>query len=370
MQYGYNTYNQYGGYYDPYQQQQMMGYEVNQNYNPYQNYSNDYYQPQQGYVFSPVMPQNTYGYYPYQQQQMMNYGYGQNYNLYQDYNNGYYQPQQYNYGQYRQQYSYENPYGNLYGGYNNYNNGYYQAPQGSYSLYGTGNYLSASAAQRDYEQKNREAFQTLMIKNAYRVNGKTITDEEIHKMLHPEIKITERDREIARMDQKHMEMVQLSRTLRQMENMNIPSYDPMLFAYMEQQEKLKKYEDKSKTLFQFFNEGLPCLIQEQWEDTHLDRRGSHNLSKAYNSSAYNELLKMHMSNNSYVNQLLDDSRYDNNFDIGMDNALREAMHGKSMLERKVPDSISSPEEQKRRAAFTQEIINQIYKKGGSVNVQT
>ena len=149
--------------------------------------------------------------------------------------------------------------------------------------------------------------------------------------------------------------------------MNIPSYDPMLFAYAEQQEKLRKYEDKSKSLFQFLNEALPCLLQEQWEDTHLDRRASHNLSKAYNSSAYNELLKMH-TNNSYVNQLLDDSRYDNNFDIGMNNTLREAIHGKSMLERKVPDSVTSPEEQKRRAAFTQEIINQIYKKGGMVNV--
>ena len=77
---------------------------------------------------------------------------------------------------------------------------------------------------------------------------------------------------------------------------------------------------------------------------------------------------MHKSSNPYVNELLDTSRYDNNLDdmeIGLPESLDMQKRRKQVLEGRVPTYISSEETQKRRHEFTNQILNQIYNKGGT-----
>ena len=75
---------------------------------------------------------------------------------------------------------------------------------------------------------------------------------------------------------------------------------------------------------------------------------------------------MHRSSNPYINELLDNSRYDNNIDdmeLGMNIAFDKERRRKQILECKVPSFISSEETQRRRHEFTSQIMQAIYNKG-------
>jgi len=124
------------------------------------------------------------------------------------------------------------------------------------------------------------------------------------------------------------------------------------------------------SLCEFLEDDLWKLQREFWIRDNLKLNGNRDLSTTYNSSDYNELLKLHNSStSSYVSDLLNNSRYDNNLDdieIGMKMAFDRERRRKAILEGKVPDFISSDETQKRRHEWTQQLMNQIYRKGGGV----
>ena len=71
----------------------------------------------------------------------------------------------------------------------------------------------------------------------------------------------------------------------------------------------KALDDHS--LCTFLEEDLWKLQREQWiaDNISPNSRGR-NLSATYNSNDFNELLRLHRSSNPYVDELLNNSRYD------------------------------------------------------------
>ena len=126
------------------------------------------------------------------------------------------------------------------------------------------------------------------------------------------------------------------------------------------------------SMAEFFSDDLWRLERETWIRDNIAKRNGRNLSKTYDSNAYNELLNFHRSNNPYTNQLMNSSRYDNNIDdleLGMNAVYDRERRRQAILNGKIPSFISSEETQKRRNEWTNQLINQIYAKGGKpINV--
>lgn len=118
----------------------------------------------------------------------------------------------------------------------------------------------------------------------------------------------------------------------------------------------KNYDRHS--MYQFMCIDLPEILYGFWLEDIALPNSSRNLSSLYNSSDYNELLKMHRSQNPYMNELLDSSKYDNNLDdneLGIELAFKLARRKADLLEGRV----SSQETMRRRELMTQRIIDQI-----------
>ena len=334
-----------------------------QGFNPYQNNMipfGNYNQPM-------IQPQEQYQYY--------------NNNLYgspQPQNNGLvfqpvggYQPPS-PYGNYNQQQgNYYNPYGNTFNqspygqnGYSPYGNSY------SYSNYGGYRPFISPVAMQQYQNQQIELFK-IKYRMANHYVGNDINEDYLDKLCNPNNPIYQKTEEERMMDeeQKFIQYVSAissgkiqtprSYIQRQADMINLMSYN--------KHQALDKH-----SLCEFLEEDLWKLQREEWIRENINVHGDRNLSAVYNSSDFNELLKLHNSSSSpYISDLLNNSRYDNNLDdieVGMNIAFEKEKRRKAILEGKVPEFISSDETQKRRHEWTQQLMNQIYRKGSGANV--
>lgn len=294
-------------------------------YNPYamqqnQMYSNiipigqtGYNQTQQNMVFAPVM--GTGGYYQQQQPQY-----------------DYYDP----YGAKR----YGNPYAN-YG----YNNQYYN-PQRQQKL--------------EQERRNQMKLKYRIVDGFF---GRERSDEELDYLLTPKVN---------RMSQEEIDLANEYNTMKMYNNLcnNPPMMNSAIATaqYINNSYNAIHEAYDTHSLTEFLHEDLWRINLKEWEDEHIKFKGR-DMSSAYNSDQYNELLNMHRSSNPTINELLDSSRYDNNIDdmeIGLDVILDMQKRRKAVLEGKVPSYISSNEAQQRRSEFMSKILGQIG--GGNNNV--
>jgi hypothetical protein len=136
------------------------------------------------------------------------------------------------------------------------------------------------------------------------------------------------------------------------------------------------------SLFEFLQNDLWKLQREYWIAQNISRGYNRNLSSTYDSKEYNELLKLHNSANPYIDQILNDSRYDNNLydeELGMSLAFDPEKRKAQITRKPLPTYISSEETQRRRHEWTNLILNGIYNKtpqqtdsggGGGGNVQS
>ena len=132
--------------------------------------------------------------------------------------------------------------------------------------------------------------------------------------------------------------------------------------------QIKNYHDAfdQHSLCEFIEEDYPRLMREFWIAENIKKNATRDLSSVYSSKEYNELLNMHRSSNPYINDLLNQSRYDNNIDdveVGLAELFDREKRRRNLLEGKLPTYISSPEVQAQRRAFTESLMAQIYQKG-------
>ena len=320
----YNPYEQYG---NPYAQQYNNIIPIGQI-----GYNQIYNQPQMpetnNYIFAPTQPQQGYAGNPYQHPY---------------FNNG---------GAYaKPQYDYYDPYG--YKGYNN--------PYGGYQNY-YGGYYSPQLYQRQQKQQQE------LLKTKYRIAGKCFgkeySDAELEAIVNPVVRVQQ-------ISQEQREILDEARKMSYYESLlhqpPVETMDMRTAACIHDMKKNYHDEFDNHTLREFLDEDLWKLNREFWLRENVKYRGR-DLSNTYSSNDYNELLNMHKSSNPYVNELLDTSRYDNNLDdmeIGLPEILDMQKRRKQVLEGRVPTYISSEETQKRRHEFTNQILNQIYNKGGT-----
>ena len=334
----------YNGQFGAYSPMQNYGYDQYVNQQPtYANIipiGNAYQQPiNNGYVFQPIggyQQQPQYQYYQSQPQQP-------SYDYYNPYGNTF-QQQSYryypNYG-YQQQ--------NPYMGYNNYN--------------GYRPFVSPLERQRMMSEEMELTKIKLRMVNAY--FHEDVSEEELDKMVNPQNKANIPTEEEIRNNEEYrfIQYVSYLSTLPQ-----DYSYAYQLGKTIRTMSENMHKELDNHSLCQFLMDDLWKFEREEWIKNNVDRGQGRNLSTVYNSNDYNELLKMHRGSNPYINELLTTSQYDNNtidLELGMEAVLDKARRRQQLLEGKVPSFISSDEVQKRRAEWTNHIINQIYNKGGN-----
>lgn len=281
---------------------------------------------------------------------------------------GYQPPSPYNAYVQQQQSNYYNPYGNTFTqnpyGYNSYGNAY------SYNNYGGYRPFISPVAMQQFQNQQIELFK-IKYRLANHYVGNEIDEDRLDKMCNPNNPIHQKTEERLSIEEDHRFMQYVSNVAngkiqvpksyaqREADMLNLMSYN------------LHQELDKH-SLCQFLEEDLWKLQREFWIKQNLKLNGNRDLSAVYNSSDFNELLRLHnSSSNPYVSDLLNNSRYDNNRDdleIGMNMAFERERRRKAILEGKVPDFISSDETQKRRHEWTQQLMNQIYRKGSGNNV--
>lgn len=371
MDYGYN--NQYA-------------YQMPMNYNePVINYHTPMYEYQTPQQQVYQMPMN-YGYNvsPYEMQnynnQQINYGYnvggfnnmipigGVNYNQPQNSNGYTFAPVPGGYGS-NNNYNYYDPYGSTFNNqYNNYGyNGYYNNYQ-QYGNYGCYDSRYAGYDPRTaYNKSRREQIELMKIKysiaGAY--YGKEYTDEELEELVVPK-----RPTEMISQEEvdKRREYNQMCYYMKLVNSPPLETNAMRTARCLHDMSYNFHKEFDNHSLCQFLEEDLWKLQRENWLRKYIKKDGTRDLSRTYSSSCYNELLNMHRpSGDSYVDELLDTSRFDNNLDdmeIGLPKIF-EAERRKRMFEGKLPTFISSEETQKRRHEWTNMILDQIYSKGGN-----
>ena len=287
-------------------------------------------QQQNGYIFSPVG--NGYNPNPYQPQQQANY----------------YNP----FPQFQQQtitYPYQ---------------------QQPYAQYGYTNYTPFMSLQKQQEmiQMSIEKEKTKARIRA-RFNGIVYTEEELDIQYNPNNKVN-----IAKREELQKQRDPIFEEICRVNNIfwNCPKLDP---NHQAQVNFLNAYytncanEFKSHSMFQFLNQDLPKLLLEEWIVENIKPKQNRNLGATYNSNAYNELLSMHNSSNPYVNEILNQSRYDNNIDdteLGLAELFDKERRKINLLTGKLPTFVSSPEAQEARARWTKEILDIMNKKENKV----
>lgn len=271
-------------------------------------------------------------------------------------------------GGYQQQNNYYNPYGNTFNqnnmGYSSYGDSY------SYSNYNGYTPYASPVAIQNYQNQQMELFK-LKYRLANHYVGNDVDEDYLDKICNPNNPANKKTEEEITKESEYNYIQYLSNIAngkitvpksqmqRNTEMLNLMSYN-----------KHKEFDNHS--LCQFLEDDLWKLEREEWIRQNIKVNANRDLSAVYNSYDYNRLLKLHnSSNNPYINNLLDNSRYDNNLDdveIGMNIAMDKERRRKAILEGKVPDFISSDETQKRRHEWTQQLMNQIYRKGSVNNV--
>ena len=332
----------YNGQFGAYSPMQNYGYGRYINQQPmYTNMipiGNSYQQPvNNGYVFQPIGGYQQQPQYQYYQSQQPNYDY------YNPYGDTFQQQPPY---QYYSNYGYQQ---NPYMGYNNYN--------------GYRPFISPLERQRMMSEEMELTKIKLRMVNGY--FHEDVSEEELDRMVNPQNKANIPTEEEIRNNEEYrfIQYVSYLSTLPQ-----DYSYAAQLGRTIRTMSANMHKELDNHSLCQFLMDDLWKFEREEWIKNNVDRGQGRNLSAVYNSNDYNELLKMHRSSNPYINELLNTSQYDNNIgdlELGMDIALDKARRRQQILEGKVPSFISSDEVQKRRAEWTNHIINQIYNKGGS-----
>lgn len=327
---------------------------TSQGFNPYQNNIIPF-----GNYNQPMMPQQQYQYNTYGIQQPQNNGL-----VFQPI--GGYIQQQSPYGSYvqQQQSNYYNPYGNTFSqynmsGYSPYGNSY------SYSNYGGYSPFISPVAMQQYQNQQVELFK-MKYRLANHYVGNEINEEYLDRLCNPNNPIHQKTEEQRSIEEDHRFMQYVSKVANG--QIQVPRPQAYREADMLNQMSYNMHQALDHhSLCQFLEEDLWRLQREEWIRQNIKVNGNRDLSAVYNSNDFNELLKLHnSSSNPYISDLLNNSRYDNNLDdieIGMNMAFEKERRRKAILEGKVPEFISSDETQKRRHEWTQQLMNQIYRKG-------
>lgn len=355
---------------------------------------------QNGYfgVNQPMTPQNQYQYNPYtqpiQQQQFQQYmnpptpignliGVGNyNYNTtgfnpYNQTNNGYvFQPatqtpygiNPYEIQKQQQQSNYYSPYANTYG----YQAQMQQPIMNPYSYNSYGGYMPfISLQQQQAFMASQIELQKMKHRCANKFLGKDSDEEFLDRLYNPNNKANQLPKEKI---QENQEWNILQRYIYCINNPNSylidnPYQRQANFIILQSKNYHEAFDNHS--LCEFLEEDLPRLNREFWIAAHINKNSTRNLNAMYNSKDYNELLKMHRSSNPYLNEILDNSRYDNNLDdmeIGLAEMFEREKQRRNLLSQStfgqpLPSFISSEETRKKRELFTRELMNQIYEKG-------
>ena len=196
--------------------------------------------------------------------------------------------------------------------------------------------------------------------------GRTISDDNLDILTNPSNPVNvmpQEDQECLNQYRMLQQLNQLS--LRPVQPMSKTQYDAACMAAAQASFDQTYGNDD---MFTFFNKTSWRILNEIYEhENYVDN--SRNLGRTYNSAEFNELLNMHNSSNPYINQLMDDSRYDNNQDdleVGLNLAFERAKRRQSIMNGPANPSgryLTTPEMQKKREAWTQTIMNQILSKG-------
>lgn len=298
-----------------------------------------------GYNSPPIQPNYSMGY-----NNIIPIGYGYN------------QPQSYVFQPVQQapKYDYYNPYSGMV--FNNQQQ-YYQNNPYQYNNYGYGlHFISPLEREKQFAKVLNLEKLKYRIVNHYL--GNDLSEDELDRLVNPQNPVNLKTEEEISAEQEW----NFIQTISSYSRMPYTTFmHPDAVAIREASEKMHKELD-NHSMCTFLMDDLWKFQREEWIRKNI-KHTERNLSKIYNSNDYNELLNMHRSSNPYINELLNTSRYDNNIndvEFGMDLAYDKARRRKMLLEGKVPEFISSDETQRRRAEWTQSIINQIYNKGGTV----
>ena len=265
-----------------------------------------------------------------------------------------------------QQNNYYNPYGNTFTqtpyGYNSYGNAY------SYNNYGGYKPFISPVAMQQYQNQQVELFK-IKYRLANHYIGNDINEDYLDKLCNPNNPIHQKTEEQLSIEEDHRFMQYVSNVASG--KIQVPrSYIQREADILNQMSYNLHQALDHHSLCEFLEDDLWKLQREFWIRENIKVNGNRDLSAVYNSNDFNELLKLHnSSSNPYINDLLNNSRYDNNLDdveIGMNMAFDRERRRKAILEGKVPDFISSDETQKRRHEWTQQLMNQIYRKGSNV----
>ena len=270
---------------------------------------------------------------------------------------GYTQPSPYGAYVQQQQSNYYNPYGNT----------FKQSPYGNYSYSNYGGYTPyvSPVAIQQYQNQQVELFK-IKYRLANHYVGNEINEDYLDKLCNPNNPIHQKTDEQRAIDENARFMMYLSRVANGIEQ--VPISQAQRQADVLNQISYNKHQALDHhSLCQFLEEDLWRLQREEWIRQHVKVNGSRDLSAVYNSSDYNELLKLHNgSSNPYIGDLLNNSRYDNNLDdieMGMNIAFAKERNRKAVLEEKLSKYISSDEVQQRRHQWTQALLDQVYRKG-------
>ena len=240
------------------------------------------------------------------------------------------------------------------------NNYYNYIPQ--YYGYGNAPYFSMMQAQQFMDEQSRLHKQKFRIICA--ANGAEYTDELYNKIFNPTIPVQQQS-------QKEIEIETHQRDVQMLVywyNNQDQVYNPDLADANAINEYLRNYHNAldSHSLCEFIEKDYPKLRRELWIYENVKMDDSRDLSGVYSSQDYNDILYMHRSSNPYINNILSQSKYDNNIDdieIGLATVYDEERRRRNALIPKIPEYISSPEVQEQRRLFTQTLMDQIYEKG-------
>ena len=315
-----------------------------------------------------MIPVGSYGYNPQPQQyympQQMQSQQQQNGYVFSPVGGGYnpnpYQPQQ-------QQANYYNPFPQFQQQAITY---YPYQQQQPYMQYGYTNYTPFMSLQKQQEMIQMEIEkEKIKARIRARVNGISFTEEELDIRYNPNNKVN-----IAKREEIQKQRDPIFEEICRVNSIfwNCPALDP---KHQTQVNFLNAYytncanEFGSHSMFEFFEQDLPKLLEEEWIAENIKPKQNRNLAATYNSDAYNELLNMHRSSNPYVNEILNQSRYDNNIDdaeLGLAELFDKERRRINLLTGKLPTFVSSPEAQEARAKWTKEILDIMNKKENKV----
>lgn len=335
------------------------------------------YQPQPQYCNNMI----PFGYNGYNQQPQQYYPYQNNYGYQQPQQNGYvFKPVVggYDYGYNQQYYNFQN---NFYG----YNQ---QQPQQYYTNYNQYNdpFLYTTIDQNGnvlFYQGQIQASQIIEVQNK-QIEMEKLRARQVAKYFNKEVNEDDLDRRFNpnHPDNKKINQEYYSPKLQELKRMreltNLIEHPVMETEAMQTARLIhdmsanfhKEYDGMS--LCEFLEDHLWKFQREWWIRDNINFKSSRDLSDTYNNNSYMDLLNMHRSSNPYINDLLNTSKYDNNLDdseIGLPSVLIEAeRRRKQMLEGPVPHFISSPETQKQRHEFFNQITNLVNAKKQGVMV--